>query len=327
MMQPADTPASLLAVRPIEEGADAALWTATSPAAGSVSPTTASQTSVSRTSVPRTIKVIGPPRFSAASMLAGLRTLVQYSDLVYTLSLFRLHVRYKQSILGWAWAVLQPVALMGIYTIIFSHVTTVKTGGAPYPIFVLAALLPWIFFSSSVLNAVHGLVTYPSLLTKMYFPREIIPLSYLAAGAADFCIAATILAGLMVRYRVALTWNLLWAIPILLILGGFAAAVALTFSALHVRFRDVGLAMPFLLQVWMFAVPVVYSVQSVPVRFRKFYLLDPVAGLIEGFRRVVVFGEAPDAATLALSGLATLAGLAIAYAYFKSSESVMADVI
>jgi lipopolysaccharide transport system permease protein len=312
MTQPANTPASMMAARPVEASVDVTLWKGASPAA--------------RTAA-RPIKVIGPPKFSVGTVITGLGTLFQYSDLVYTLSLFRLNVRYKQSVLGWAWAVLQPVALMAIYTIVFSHVATVKTGGAPYPIFVFSALLPWIFFSSSIASAVHGLVTYPSLLTKMYFPREIIPLSYLAAGAADFCIASTILAGLMVHYRVALTWNLLWGIPILIVLGGFAAAIALMFSALHVRFRDVGLAMPFILQVWMLAAPVVYSVQSVPVQFRKWYLLDPVAGLIENFRRVVVFGEAPDAASLALAGAITIAGLAIAYAYFKSCEAVMADVI
>jgi lipopolysaccharide transport system permease protein len=281
----------------------------------------------SGTSAERPIKVIGPPAFSPATIVAGLRTLLQYPDLLYTLCVFRLNVRYKQSVLGWAWAVLQPLALMGIYTLIFAHVTTVKTGGVPYPIFVFSALLPWIFFSNSVSSAVHGLVTYPGLLTKMYFPREIIPLSYLAAGLADFFIAAMILAGLMVYYGVALTWNSLYAIPILVLFGAFAAAIALFFSAVHVRFRDVGLAMPFVLQIWMFAVPVVYSLQSVPLRFRKLYLLDPLAGLIESFRKAVIFGDKPDAAMLAWSAAMTIVALTIAYAYFKSSEATMADVI
>jgi lipopolysaccharide transport system permease protein len=275
----------------------------------------------------RPSKVIGPPTFSPATIVGGVRTLLHYQDLLYTLCIFRLNVRYKQSVLGWAWAVLQPLALMGIYTLIFAHVTTVKTGGIPYPIFVFSALLPWIFFSNSVSSAVHGLVTYPALLTKMYFPREIIPLSYLAAGLADFFIAAVILAGLMVYYGTAPTWNSLYAIPILVLFGGFASAVALFFSAVHVRFRDVGLAMPFVLQVWMFATPVVYSLRSVPLRFRKLYLLDPLAGLIENFRRAVIFGEKPDAATLGWSAAMTIAALIVAYAYFKSSEATMADVI
>ena len=275
----------------------------------------------------RPIKVIHPPTFSISTISTGLRTLAQYSDLLYTLSLFRLNVRYKQSALGWTWAALQPLALMGIYTIIFTRVTTVATGGTPYPVFVFSTLLPWIFFSSTISNAVNGLVLYPNLLTKMYFPREIIPLSYLVASFTDFCIASVILGGLMVHYKVPLTWHLLYAIPIVVILAGFAAAIALFFSAVQVRFRDVGLAMPFLLQVWMFTVPVVYSLQAVPVRLRGLYLLDPVAGLIDSFRRVVIDGAAPDFRTLAFCGAIVAASLPVAYAFFKSSEATMADVI
>jgi lipopolysaccharide transport system permease protein len=275
----------------------------------------------------RSLKVIRPPSFSLGTIFGGVRTLAQYSDLLYTLSLFRLNVRYKQSVLGWSWALLQPVALMGIYTVIFTRVTTIGTGGTPYPVFVFSGLLPWIFFSASISSAVQGLVLHPNLLTKMYFPREIIPLSYLAAGLADFCIASLILVGLILHYHIALTWNLFYAIPIVILLGGFAAAIALFFSAIQVRFRDVGLAMPFVLQVWMFTVPVVYSLQSVPARFRQLYLLDPVAGLIENFRMVVLHGTAPSAANLMASAAITILGCGLAYAYFKSAEATMADVI
>src|ERR1700704_1165253 len=154
----------------------------------------------------RPVKVIRPPAFSIGTISTGLRTLVQYSALLYTLSLFRLSVRYKQSALGWTWAALQPLALMGIYTIIFTRVTTIATGGVPYPVFVFSALLPWIFFSSTISTAVLGLVLHPNLLTKMYFPREIIPLSYLVASFTDFCIASMILGGLMMHYKIPLTW-------------------------------------------------------------------------------------------------------------------------
>src|SRR6202162_3256382 len=302
--------------------------TVASHSAGAVARPTTWETSTGLASTPdRPVKVIHPPSFSISTISIGLRTLVQYSDLLYTLSLFRLSVRYKQSALGWTWAALQPLALMGIYTIIFTRVTTVATGGVPYPVFVFSALLPWIFFSSTISSAVNGLVLHPNLLTKMYFPREIIPLSYLAAGLADFCIASIVLIGLILRYHVALTWNLLYAIPIVILLVGFAAAIALFFSAVQVRFRDVGLAMPFLLQVWMFTVPVVYSLQSVPQRFRSLYLLDPVAGLIEGFRLVVIHGAAPDFRTMALCGAVTIVSLPLAYAFFKSSEATMADLI
>jgi lipopolysaccharide transport system permease protein len=312
MTQPENLPTSLIDAQPGNLSSDVSRW---------VAPGEADRPDA------RPFKVIRPPSFSLITIFAGLRNLAQYSDLFYTLSIFRLNVRYKQSALGWLWAALQPLALMGIYTFIFAHVTTVKTGGVPYPIFVFSALLPWIFFSSSIANAVHGLVTYPNLLTKMYFPREIIPLSYLAAGLVDFLIASVILAGLMAYYRSPLTWNALYAVPIFFVLAGLAAAVALFFSAVHVRFRDVGLAMPFILQVWMFAAPVVYSVQSVPVRFRRLYLLDPVAGLIENFRRVLILGKAPDTGSLVISTSITVAALVFAYVYFKGSEGTMADLI
>jgi len=275
----------------------------------------------------RPIKVIRPPAFSIAAVSSGLSPLAQYSDLLYTLGLFRLSVRYKQSALGWTWAALQPLGLMGIYTIIFTRVTTIATGGIPYPVFVFSGLLPWIFFSSTISNAVNGLVLYPNLLTKMYFPREIIPLSYLFASFTDFCITSLILGSLMLYYKVSLSWHLLYAIPIVVMLAGFAAAIALFFSALQVHFRDVGLAMPFLLQVWMFTVPVVYSLEAIPVRLRTLYLLDPVAGLIDSFRRVVIDGTAPDFRTLTFSGAIVIVCLPLAYAFFKSSEATMADLI
>ena len=275
----------------------------------------------------RSIKVIDPPSFSIKTIFTGLRTFAQYSDLLYTLSLFRLNIRYKQSVLGWAWAALQPLALMVIYTIIFTRVTTVATGGIPYPAFVLSGLLPWIFFSGTISNAVNGLVLHPNLLTKMYFPREIIPLSYLFSALVDFGIASLLLCVMLIYYRVPLGWHLLYAIPIVAILAGFAAAIAMFFSALQVRFRDVGLAMPFLLQIWMFTVPVVYSLQAVPLRFRTWYLLDPVAGLIESFRQLVIYGTAPNIRNLAFCGATTLAFLAVTYAFFKSSEATMADLI
>jgi lipopolysaccharide transport system permease protein len=275
----------------------------------------------------RRIRILRPATFSFGAVFSGLHALIQYSDLLYALSLFRLNIRYKQSMLGWAWAALQPLALMGIYTFVFAHVTRVNTGGAPYTIFVFSGLLPWIFFSSSITNAVHGIVAYPGLLTKMYFPREIIPLSYLAAGVTDFLVAAIILAGLLAHYRVAPTWNLLYAIPVLVVLGAFAAAMALFLAAVHVRFRDVGLGLPFVLQVWMFATPVVYSLQSVPARFRSLYMLDPVAVAIDSFRGAVLYGRAPDARPVIVAAGEMIVGLTLAYVYFKSVEATMADLV
>lgn len=275
----------------------------------------------------RRLRVIGPPSFSVSTIFRGFRTLLQYSDLLYTLSLFRLKVRYKQSLLGWLWAALQPLALMGIYTFVFSRVVKVNTNGSAYPPFVFCGLLPWIFFSGSITNAVQGIVAYPTLLTKMYFPREIIPLSYLAAGVVDFGIASLILAGMLSYYRVSASWNLLYLAPILAILGAFAAAVALLFGAVQIRFRDVGLALPFALQILMFATPVVYSLQAVPQRMRVVYLMDPIASAIQMFREVVLYGRAPDPRIMSLTCGLTVLFLLLAYGYFKASEAAMADLV
>src|SRR6476661_10849519 len=163
----------------------------------------------SRVAVPRSVSVIRPPSFSLRTIVSGMTTLFGYRDLLYTLTFFRLAIRYKQSALGWIWAALQPLSLMIIYTLIFSRVARVTSEGMPYPVFVFSGLLPWIFFASAVSNAINGLIHYPALLTKMYFPREIIPLSYVFAALVDLLIACLILFGLMMYYRVSLSWNAL----------------------------------------------------------------------------------------------------------------------
>ncbi|MGI8771192.1 MAG: ABC transporter permease [Acidobacteriaceae bacterium] len=275
----------------------------------------------------RPLKVIRPASLSVSTVVAGISTLVRQYDLLYTLTLFRLNIRYKQSALGWLWAGLQPVALMTIYTLIFSRFAKVSSEGIPYPLFVFSALLPWIFFSSAITNAVHGLVSYPALLTKMYFPREIIPLSYVAAALVDLAISLSILACLMLYYRTPLSWNALYAVPILAALCIFTTAVALVLSSIQVRFRDIGVALPLLLQVWMFGTPIVYSMAAVPVRYRYAFLLNPVATFIASFREVLVHGLAPDKTTLAAATVISILCLTAAYAYFKSAESNMADSV
>jgi lipopolysaccharide transport system permease protein len=281
----------------------------------------------SRAVVLRHLTVIRPPSFSLGTIVAGIRTLVSYRDLLYTLTLFRLTVRYKQSILGWIWAALQPLAMMMVYTLVFSRVAKVSSDVVPYPLFVFSALLPWIFFSGAVNNAINGLVTYSALLTKLHFPREIIPLSYVFAALVDFGIACSFLSGFMVYYRASLNWNTLYALPIVIILIAFTSSVALFLSSVQVRFRDVAAALPIVLQIGVFATPVVYSLDSIPSRFQRLYLLNPVASLIENFRRVVIRGSAPDFPMLITSCTITLCCLALAYGYFKAKDSTMSDVI
>jgi len=276
---------------------------------------------------PRNVAVIRPPSFSPWTTISDLITLVAYRNLLYTLTVFRLVVRYKQSMLGWVWAVLQPLAMMLIYTLVFSRVARVATEGVPYPLFVFSGLLPWIFFSSAISNAINGLSAHSTLLTKLYFPREIVPLSYVFAALTDFAVACVILGGLMAYYRVPSTWKIFYALPVIVILIAFTSAVALFLSSIQVRFRDVAAALPVLLQAGVFAIPVVYSVGSVPVRFQRLYLLNPVASLIGSFRSVVLHGSVPDAQAFIVAGAITICCLVLAYGFFKVTESTMVDEI
>jgi lipopolysaccharide transport system permease protein len=275
----------------------------------------------------RPVTVMGPPSFSPTSLVRGVGRLAQYSDLLYTLSLHRLHVRYKQSLLGPLWAVLQPLLLMLIYTVIFTRVATMPSEGVPYPLFAFSALLPWTSFSNAVSTATNSLVGHFNLVTKVYFPREILPLTYVIAAVVDLLAGAVVLAALMLFYGVTPTAYAVLAIPIVIVLASFAVAVALVLSAIQVRYRDIGIAMPLVLQLWLFATPIVYPLGVVPEAWRPFYLLNPMAGVIDGFRRVVVLGTAPDYTALAVSAGVTLVLLPLAYAYFKHVESTVADVL
>jgi len=281
----------------------------------------------SRVTRPRSLTVIRPPAFSFGAIVSGVRTLATYRDLLYAFTVFRLTVRYKQSILGWVWAALQPIAMMAIYTLVFSHVAKVRSEGIPYPLFVFSGLLPWIFFSGAVNNAINGMVNHTALITKLYFPREIIPLSYVLAVLVDFAIASFLLCFLMVFYHIPLGWKTLYTLPVVAVLIAFTSAVALFLSSMQVRFRDTAAALPAFLQLGVFATPVAYSVESIPQRFQHLYLLNPLASLIENFRRVFLRESAPDLSSFLTSGVLTLLCLAVAYAYFKTTESTMSDVI
>jgi len=253
--------------------------------------------------------------------------LFAYRDLLYTLTLHRFSVRYKQSLLGPAWAVVQPLSLMAIYTIIFSLFTRIPTNGLPYAVFVYSALLLWTFFSTAVTTSANSLVSHTQLISKVYFPREILPITYVNAALVDLLIASLILGCLMAYYRVHVTSNLLYVIPIVLLAVVFTTAASLLVAAIQVRFRDIGLAMPLLLQLWMFASPVVYPLSAVPPRFKAVYLLNPMAGIIEDFRRALLQGAAPEPGTLRNAIIISCIALPLAYAWFKNREATMVDVI
>lgn len=272
-------------------------------------------------------RIIRPPGFSPLRLFGDIRSLIEKRDLLYTLTLHRVNVRYKQSLLGIFWAILQPLSMMLVFTLVFSLIARVPTGGAPYAIFAYTALLPWIFFSTTLTNAGNGLVGHSHLITKIYFPREILPLTYVFTSLFDFLIASSVLAGLLMYYRVPLTLNALYALPIILVLACFATAISLILSATNVRYRDIGVALPLMIQIWMFATPVIYPLSAVPDWLRPFYVLNPMVGIVENFRQVLLYGKSPDFSSLAVSVVITLILLPIAYLYFKHAEATMADII
>ncbi len=279
----------------------------------------------------RPLVVIEPPSLWRLRPLAELARLPHFSDLLRTLSAHRIKVRYKQSRLGIAWAVLQPVSMMLVFTLMFSFLGGAPSHGVPYPLFAYAALLPWTLFASGLQNSAGALTGHAALLTKVYFPREILPLTYVIAALVDFAIACSALAVLMFWYRTPLEATALWSVVAIVVLAGFVVAAGLLLSALQVRFRDVALAMPVLLQVWLFASPVLYSLDDVRHKLGgplyALYLLNPMAGIIDGFRKALVLHAPPDMRALAVSALVTAALLPASYLYFKFTEATMADVV
>jgi lipopolysaccharide transport system permease protein len=259
--------------------------------------------------------------------IGNIRDLAQYADLFRTVTEHRVRVRYKQSVLGLAWAIVQPVAMMLIFTLVFGRITRVPTDGAPYALFAFTGLVLWSFVSTSLNNATHALVSHAQLITKVYFPREILPLSYVAAAVFDLMVAMVVLAGLLLWYGRPVDARLLLTIPIVVAAALLVTALALLVSALQVRFRDVGLAVPLLLYLWMFSTPIAYPLSSIPARYRVFFELNPLSGLIEAFRQIVLGPALPSPSLLVVPLSLTAVLLPAAYALFKRTEVTMADVI
>lgn len=272
-----------------------------------------------------------PPALRRVHPLAALNRLRQFSDLFLTLSLHRIRVRYQQSRLGILWAVVHPLAMMVVFTLMFTFVRAVPGGGVPLPLFVYSALIPWTMFSSGLSAASSALTSHASLLTKVSFPREILPLTYVVAALVDCALASIVLGVLMLWYGVSLTWTAVWALTAILVLTVFLSGLGLLLAALQVRYRDVGLAMPVLVQVWLFATPVLYPLDAVrstlSAPLYNLYLLNPLAGIVDTFRRAVVLHQAPDYGALGVA--AAIAGMLLpaAYIYFKYAELTMADMV
>ena len=256
-----------------------------------------------------------------------LKELWHYRELIYFLTWRDIKVRYKQAVLGIAWAVLQPVLTTAIMTVVFGMLLKVESDGLPYPVFALSALLPWHLFQLSLQKSSISLVGNANLLTKVYFPRVIIPFSSVLAALVDFVISLILLFIAMAIYRLPLTWNVLWVIPLTTLTVLAALAVGLWLSALNVQYRDVQQMVPFLIQIWMYATPIVYPITTIPEgTFRYIYSLNPMVGVVQGFRWAFFGGSPPDM-TLVISSAAVLLLLITGLFFFRRMEKTFADVV
>ena len=248
-------------------------------------------------------------------------------ELLYQLTLRQIKSRYKQSVLGITWAVVRPLGMMVVFTVIFSKFIKVPSDGIPYPIFSYCALLPWTFFSTSLTTSIMSMISNVTLIQQIYFPREVFPVSAVIASFVDFAIASVIFIGLMIFYKVQLTIYVLFLIPILLLQIVFTLAVCLLGSALNVFYRDIGQGLVFITQLWMYACPIVYPISVVPEKYRTLYAFNPMVGIIDSYRKVIIQGIAPNWEYLLISFVVTVLVFVSFYAIFKKLEMKLADII
>jgi lipopolysaccharide transport system permease protein len=258
---------------------------------------------------------------------AELREIWAYRDLLSLLILRDVSVRYKQSAIGVAWAVLQPLALMAVFAVVFGRFAGLPSEGYPYTVFTLSALLPWMYFSRALGGTSDSIVSSSSLVTKVYFPRLIIPISKAASGLVDFAIAFGILALVLAWYRIV-PGSAILLLPVFVLFAMLTAfSIGLWLTALNVKYRDIGLLVPFLTQIWMYASPIAYSSTLVPERWRWAYSVNPIVGIVEGFRWALLGREPPVLGPMLLSLGIVLLLLVTGLVHFRRTESTFADVI
>lgn len=268
--------------------------------------------------------VFSPPR---GWVPLNLHQLWEYRELLYFLIWQDLKVRYKQTVLGVVWTVLQPFLTMIVFSIFFGLLGRTASGGLPYPVFFYAALLPWSYFSSSLIRSSNSLIGNASLLSKVYFPRLILPLSSVLGGLVDFVFAFVVLLGLMFFYRLRPTTAVLWLPAFLLLALVTALGAGLWLSALNVRYRDFRYIVPFMNQTWFFITPIIYSSTIVPQPWRTLYGLNPMVGVVEGFRRVLLGTKTTLGPMVWVSALVAVALLVSGAYYFRRMEQTFADVV
>jgi lipopolysaccharide transport system permease protein len=272
----------------------------------------------------RPVTVIEPPR---PWVPLDLRELWEQRELIYFLAWRDLKVRYKQTALGASWAILQPVFAMVVFSIFFGQLGRIPSDGLPYPLWSFAGLVPWTFFAQGLSQAANSLVMSQNLLRKVYFPRLAIPIATVLSVALDFAIAFLVLVGLMMFYGVQPTGRAIWVLPLSLLAFVTALGAGIWFAALSVRYRDVRYIVPFLVQFWLFATPIAYPSSLLPAQWRVLYAVNPMSGVVEGFRWALLGTNTAPGLMVAVSAITAIVVLVAGAFYFRRVERTFADLV
>jgi len=263
----------------------------------------------------------------SGSVFTHLKVLMEHHELLTSLIYREIRARYRQSILGLWWAFVRPMATVIILTLVFSIIAKLPSDNIPYPIFAFSALLPWFFLNTAISAGVSSLPKNSNLVSKIYFPRETLPFAAIIASGVDFIISFLVFLGMIIVYHVNLSWNFLYVFPILIIELLFIVGMTLFLSIVNVWYRDVSHAIGILLQLWMYLTPIIYPLSMVPEKYRLLYSLNPLVGIIEGFRNATVIGKPPDFQLLMISVIIGFLTFLVGYKSFKTLEFELVDVI
>lgn len=259
--------------------------------------------------------------------LLGIFTNKHYRQLLSELTKREIAQRYKQSVLGYFWVILNPLAQMFVMSFVFSKLFHIVGLGVPYSIFLFAGLLPWTLFSSSLTSASNSLVANAGLLSKIYFPREILIVSTILAKIIDYFLSSTVFVIMMIFFQIPITWHILWFIPILLVQNIFAYALGLILSAFNLFYRDIQYLLNLILLVWMYLTPIAYSAETFPAKYRWIFQINPMAVLVNAYRQVILSGAAPNFVSLGIAALLSFVLFILAFRLFKKLEGQFADAV
>jgi lipopolysaccharide transport system permease protein len=260
-------------------------------------------------------------------MFAYIRSMIAYRELLYFLTLREIKAKYKQTALGVMWSILQPLAMITVFTAVFSHFARLPSDGKPYAVFAYCALLPWQFFAGVLGRGVGSLVSNQNLVQKVYFPREIIPFTIVASATVDFAIGGISFLGLLWFYDFQFQLFWLMIVPVFAIQICFMVGLILLLSPMNVFYRDISHVIPLLTQIWMFATPIIYPLSLVPESFRLYYFLNPMTGVVDAYRKILLHHAAPDLTALVIAATVSVVALAFGLMYFKRMEFKLADVL